>query len=94
MKVCFLISLSVSSAINDYCRDQDKRCQGWAEMGECLGNPDYMLVACKQSCQGFKQKGPSNFVRIRFRKMSDFVNKSDFARLYFSLSEIYEIGFL
>ena len=54
MKVCFLISLSVSVAINDYCRDQDKRCHDWAEMGECLGNPDYMLIACKESCQGLE----------------------------------------
>ena len=32
------------------CIDTDKRCYGWAEIGECKANPNWMLHYCKKSC--------------------------------------------
>ena len=32
------------------CRDNDDRCGLWAEKGECINNPNYMLSECAVSC--------------------------------------------
>ena len=32
--------------------DDDEKCPGWADVGECAKNPNYMLVYCKKSCCG------------------------------------------
>ena len=32
------------------CTDEYKECKGWAAMGECAYNPDFMLVECQRSC--------------------------------------------
>jgi len=34
----------------DICSDDNTRCPGWAQRGECSKNPDYMLKNCKKSC--------------------------------------------
>ncbi|KAK9819905.1 hypothetical protein WJX72_003823 [[Myrmecia] bisecta] len=32
------------------CSDRDSRCQMWADGGECLSNPGYMLKSCEKAC--------------------------------------------
>ncbi|GMH40408.1 hypothetical protein BSKO_08312 [Bryopsis sp. KO-2023] len=32
------------------CEDQNKKCEMWADLGECHKNPGYMLVHCSLSC--------------------------------------------
>jgi len=32
------------------CRDDNNQCAAWATNGECTGNPGYMTVSCKKSC--------------------------------------------
>ncbi len=32
------------------CMDNNDHCKGWAELGECQKNPDWMLPNCKESC--------------------------------------------
>ena len=32
---------------NMNCKDSDSRCGAWAQMGECLKNPSFMLRTCK-----------------------------------------------
>jgi len=34
--------------------DESRRCDGWAQGGECEKNPSYMLESCKKSCALFK----------------------------------------
>ena len=31
--------------------DIDENCKYWAEIGECVANPKYMLEGCKESCR-------------------------------------------
>ena len=33
-------------------QDDNEKCPGWANLGECAKNPNYMLVYCKKSCCG------------------------------------------
>ena len=33
-------------------QDDNEKCPGWANVGECAKNPNYMLVYCKKSCCG------------------------------------------
>ena len=33
-------------------QDDYEKCPGWANVGECAKNPNYMLVYCKKSCCG------------------------------------------
>ena len=33
-------------------QDDNEKCPGWADVGECAKNPSYMLVYCKKSCCG------------------------------------------
>ena len=33
-------------------QDDNEKCPGWADVGECAKNPNYMLVYCKKSCCG------------------------------------------
>jgi ShK domain-like len=33
------------------CTDQNETCEYWASIGECEGNPAYMLLNCPHSCQ-------------------------------------------
>lgn len=33
------------------CTDQNSKCAGWASVGECKKNPNYMLQYCKKSCE-------------------------------------------
>merc|ERR550534_1743085 len=33
------------------CTDENRFCPGWAYVGECRKNPDYMLLYCKKSCK-------------------------------------------
>ena len=33
-------------------QDNNEKCPGWANLGECAKNPNYMLVYCKKSCCG------------------------------------------
>ena len=43
MKIFFILFNNyISSPIN--CIDYDNRCNQWAIRGECLINPDYMLI--------------------------------------------------
>merc|ERR1712080_341974 len=32
------------------CVDDNTSCAGWAQIGECQKNPDYMLKSCRKSC--------------------------------------------
>lgn len=32
------------------CRNENERCQEWANAGECVKNPAYMLTSCGGSC--------------------------------------------
>ena len=34
------------------CTDKYVECMGWAAMGECGFNPNFMLVECERSCMG------------------------------------------
>lgn len=34
----------------ELCQDGHENCSGWADMGECDKNPNYMLSNCKKSC--------------------------------------------
>ncbi|KAI8478774.1 hypothetical protein Bbelb_434910 [Branchiostoma belcheri] len=40
----------VGSTMGQDCADNDGGCPGWASIGECFNNPQYMLVNCRQSC--------------------------------------------
>ena len=42
------IRLTVAGA--DNCVDNNDQCHGWASIGECEKNPNYMLNNCKLSC--------------------------------------------
>lgn len=35
---------------NKECLDLHPKCAEWADQGECVGNPGYMLKGCKKSC--------------------------------------------
>lgn len=36
--------------------DNDPRCRGWAEVGECEKNPNYMLINCQKSCKEIEER--------------------------------------
>merc|ERR1711963_544919 len=38
------------SLVSATCVDKNTSCAGWARIGECMKNPAYMLMMCKQSC--------------------------------------------
>jgi len=35
---------------NELCKNEHKRCDEWANIGECDKNPNYMLKKCQRSC--------------------------------------------
>ncbi|KAL3876430.1 hypothetical protein ACJMK2_034279 [Sinanodonta woodiana] len=39
-----------NTGINYRCRDEHENCLTWAAVGECVQNPNFMLVKCKRSC--------------------------------------------
>ena len=40
----------MSSSIIVDCKDEDPQCPGWAAVGECTANPNFMLISCAKSC--------------------------------------------
>eukprot|EP00814_Leptocylindrus_danicus_P007095 CAMPEP_0116021144 /NCGR_PEP_ID=MMETSP0321-20121206/10212_1 /TAXON_ID=163516 /ORGANISM="Leptocylindrus danicus var. danicus, Strain B650" /LENGTH=455 /DNA_ID=CAMNT_0003491959 /DNA_START=156 /DNA_END=1520 /DNA_ORIENTATION=+ len=50
--------VSVPEEYDVNCRDEEKECPGWARLGECENNPNYMLHYCRLSCQ--QCVGPTN----------------------------------
>lgn len=41
---------ALKGKVKSSCVDTDERCGGWAEMGECDNNPNYMKIYCPISC--------------------------------------------
>jgi hypothetical protein len=39
-----------TSKIEEECHDLHELCHGWASVGECVINPNYMRSACRRSC--------------------------------------------
>ena len=35
---------------DDGCTDDHIKCAEWADLGECVANPKYMLVSCRKAC--------------------------------------------
>jgi ShK domain-like len=33
------------------CKDKNSKCASWSQAGECMKNPDFMLVTCTTSCR-------------------------------------------
>ena len=40
----------INRCCNNGLHDDNENCPGWADVGECTKNPNYMLVYCKKSC--------------------------------------------
>jgi len=40
------------------CYDEDERCPGWADQGECRKNPGFMVRECRKSCLVCHSHGP------------------------------------
>jgi len=43
-------SENVNAVEDSDCQDDEPRCSGWADVGECDNNPNYMLRSCRRSC--------------------------------------------
>ncbi|CAL4124879.1 unnamed protein product, partial [Meganyctiphanes norvegica] len=51
---------SVGMAGQNGCKDMNPSCPGWGELGECNGNPEYMLVNCPVTCDSCHLKSNNN----------------------------------
>ncbi|XP_072014278.1 uncharacterized protein [Amphiura filiformis] len=43
-------SCSFSILVTEICINNNDECDYWFEIGECIANPDYMLLNCQKSC--------------------------------------------
>lgn len=70
-------------------KDNDRRCKGWADAGECESNPNYMRNNCQASCEAWDRKmgvemneavaGIDNFFQLSARDIDG--NNFDFENL-------------
>uniref|UniRef100_A0A7S4WDZ4 Fe2OG dioxygenase domain-containing protein n=1 Tax=Alexandrium monilatum TaxID=311494 RepID=A0A7S4WDZ4_9DINO len=49
--VLAILGLLCAGLANPDCRDSHTNCEGWAEAGECIKNPEYMATGCCVSCR-------------------------------------------
>mmetsp|Transcript_6681 Transcript_6681/g.9756 ORF Transcript_6681/g.9756 Transcript_6681/m.9756 type:complete len:237 (-) Transcript_6681:133-843(-) len=61
--VVALLNFSVVLAQNEYHED-DPRCLGWAEAGECDANPNYMWEYCRYECELIEKEIESDLFGI------------------------------
>jgi len=55
------------------CEDTHENCQMWADSGECMANPPYMLTHCRSSCQSCGLQGEELEAEIEHQRKLNHV---------------------